>query len=425
MTSKKPTPEEKDENAEGTVEDAKFAGVDDEIPAAGTEDKEIADATEPGETHDGKSNGGPIPQDKRGGFIAWLALVAAIAALAAVGVDFLRDRSMEADAVEDDATMASVTSTVRAVQASIDSLQRNVTALSDGLAEQDSEIAAIGRRLGDRLQQIEALGGRLSTIEGSVASLQGISTGARNAWLLAEAEYYMRIANAQLQLAGNPELASLALGLADERILQLADPALTDVRRALSRELRELEMMETPDTAGITLTLASLADHVASLPLKQDIILRSDDGGEMDPELTGTDRALASLRNAFRSAFSVRQSDEALQPLIAPEAEYFLRANLSLQFQAARLAVLRGEERIFRESLDDAAAWLRQYFDTDGAATRSALQTIDDFRGSVFKIDTPDISGSLRLLRQYIALEDAATGPAIGTQDEPAAEPEQ
>lgn len=419
MSSKKPTSEEKDATAEDASEDASFESVEDEF-AGGDPDQPTAD-----ESLDEQSDDEPAPQKRRGGFIAWLALLLAITSLAAIGLDFLRDRNMAADALDDEATIASVRSTVGAVRDSVDSLQRNVTALSDGLAEQNSEIASIGRRLDERRQQLESLAGRMSTIEGSVASLQGISSGARNAWLLAEAEYYMQIANAQLQLAGNPELASLALGLADERILQLANPALTDVRRALSRELRALEMMETPDTAGITLTLASLADHVESLPLRQEIILRGNEDDDIDPELSGTDRALASLKNAFSSAFSVRQTDEALQPLLAPEAQYFLRANLALQFQAARLAVLRGEESIFRESLDEAANWLRQYYDVDNVAVQSALQTISEVRGSVFITDVPDISGSLRLLRQFIALDVAARMPAIETQDAPPAEPEQ
>ena len=42
--------------------------------------------------------------------------------------------------------------------------------------------------------------------------------------------------------------------------------------------------------------------------------------------------------------FPSGRADEAMRPLIAPEAQYFLRANLALQLQAARLALLRGEE---------------------------------------------------------------------------------
>lgn len=366
-----------------------------------------------------------VPRKSGGIFIGWLALVAAVLALAAVGIDYLRDRAAADDIVESDATIASVASSVRALQQSVNSLQQNVTAFSEQLAARDREIADLGRQLDGRLQQIESLHGRLSTIEGNVASLQGVSTGARDAWLLAEAEYYMQIANAQLQLAGNPQLARHALELADERILQLANPALTGVRRALSDELRALELMDNPDTAGVTLTLASLADQVDSLPLRMEIDIAEDEGAGLDPELTGTDRALASLKSAFSNVVSVRRTDEALKPLIAPEAQYFLRANLALQLQAARLAVLRGEQTIYRQSLDDAAAWLAEYYDGESAAVQAALETISDIRGNVFSQSLPDISESLRLLRQFKALEEARAAPATEVQEAEPAEPAQ
>jgi uroporphyrin-3 C-methyltransferase len=117
---------------------------------------------------------------------------------------------------------------------------------------------------------------------------------------------------------------------------------------------------------------------------------------------------MASLKSALSDVVSVRRADEALKPLIAPQAQYFLRQNLSLQFQAARLAVLRNEKEIFESSLDDAAAWLQEYYDTGNPAVKSAQQTITDIRGSVFSIAKPDISESLRLLRQFNAFSEVA-----------------
>ena len=417
MSNKKKTSKKKTGKAKATTEDATLEIVEDQPATVESPGEEIpsveATSREPSVQ---VSASDAAPQKKSGGFVAWLALIAAMLALVAFGIDFMGDRSAALDSRNDGATVAS---SVRAVQDAVASLQQDVTAMSEQLAARDSEIAAIERRFGNRLQQIESLPGRIATIEGSVSSLQGISSGTRDAWLLAEAEYYMQIANAQLQLAGNPHLAGLALGLADERILQLANPALTNVRRALANELRALEVMDKPDTEGVALTLASLAVVVDALPLRQEIALPEDDGMVVDTELTGTQRALASLRSALDGVISVRRTDETLKPLIAPEAQYFLRANLALQLQAARLAMLRGEETIFQQSLDDAAAWLSEYYDTGSAPVQNALQTIAGIRGSVFAVAVPDISESLRLLRQFNALADAAATPVVEPVDEP------
>jgi uncharacterized protein HemX len=247
----------------------------------------------------------------------------------------------------------------------------------------------------------------MSNVESSVASFQGVSTGARNRWLLAEAEYYMQIANAQLQLAGNPHLASLALSMADERVAQIADPALIEVRRALSDELAALEGMEKPDIEGITLTLSSLARVVNSLPLREAQSAGTSGDGELDASLSGADRAWESVKGAVSGLVRVTPPDETAVPLMTPDAEYFLRTNLSLQLQVARLALLRGEHIVFEQSLADASIWLSTYFDAESAPVRGAEATIAEIRTGIPAVTVPDISESLRLLRQFHSINES------------------
>lgn len=349
-----------------------------------------------------------------GGFIAWLALLLSVGALALAGLDWFRDSNVASTAADDETRVQTLIASMGATQAVVSSLEANVSSLADNDAASEAAISRINRQLENRLRQIELVPGRLATVEASLASLQGISTGARDAWLLAEAEYYMQIANAQLQLANNPELAMLALTYADQRIVQLGDPRLTSIRQALSDELRALEVVDKPDTTGITLTLASLASIVDSLPLRQEAAVQAAEATNgIDPELTGMDRAWASVRNAMDGVVKVRDVEDVSPALVAPEARYFLRANLSLQLQAARIALLRGEETIFRQSLDDADTWLGNYYDEDSTAVQRARETIAAIRDSVLRVSMPDISRSLQLLRQFNTLAEAT-----GTPDE-------
>jgi len=349
-------------------------------------------------------------------------LLLSAVALAAVGLGYWRDMAAnDAASANTAAEISDLVASISATEQLLQSLEQTVAALGAADAERDMAIRQLNRQLDERLRQVESVPGRLSTVESTLSSLQGISASARDTWLLAEAEYYMQIANAQLQLANNPELAMLALGHADERILALADPSLTNVRQALSDELRSLELLEKPDTAGITLTLASLANVVDSLPLQQQAPPETVSNEPIiDPQLTGMDRALASVRNTFDRVVTVRDAGDASLALSAPEARYFLRANLALQLQAARIALLRGEETIFRQSLDDAYQWLNAYYDVESTGVQSARRTIDDIRESVLRVAMPDISGSLRLLRQFKALTDSSreASPVVGDEPE-------
>ncbi len=339
--------------------------------------------------------------------VAWLAVLLAASALAAVAytvVDdwFATDNSSEPDylprieALERRASQTSVALTA------LDSQLGQLTP-----RDYSGDIDAVRNDVEDQLRLLNSLPSRMTTVENSVASLAGISAGARETFLLAEAEYYLQIANAQLQLANNPHLASLALGMADERVTTLSDPALTAVRRAIADELAALEVMEKPDLEGATLTLASLARVVESLPLAS-ATPEKDITDEDESEQSGVDRAWGSVKDAMSGLVKVTPPDQAKLALVLPDAEYFLRNNLALQLQSARLALLRGEQAIFEQTLDDTSALLDTYFDTSSAQVQSAQLTIAEIRENVFTASVPDISESLRLLRQFRTLRETA-----------------
>ena len=206
------------------------------------------------------------PAKRRGNGVAWLALLLSLVALAAVGYTISQDWLAASDTAADD-VIGRLDNRVDAAQQGLSKLDARISELDSHDSSAQAEIDALRQEFDERVRLLSSLPARMTTLESSVSSLVGISDGARDAWLIAEAEYYMQIANAQLQLANNPQLAALALGMADERVVQMGNPALIDVRRTISDELAALDVMEKPDIAGATLTLASLARVVESLPL--------------------------------------------------------------------------------------------------------------------------------------------------------------
>ena len=76
--------------------------------------------------------------------------------------------------------------------------------------------------------------------------------------------------------------------------------------------------------------------------------------------------------------------------------------------QSARLALLRGEQAVFEQSLDDTSALLAEHFDADSAQVASTRETLSEVRGNVVTTAAPDISQSLRLLRQYRTLAESS-----------------
>ena len=340
--------------------------------------------------------------------VSWLALFLSLVTLAAVGYMVMEDqRTREAAAGSSD-SIARLSGRIDESRQSLSELDQDLADLASTDESMQSRVESLQQGIEERVRLLDSLPGRMSNLENSVAALQGVSAGARDTWLLAEAEYYMQIANAQLQLGNNPHLAMLALEMADERVVQMANPALTDVRRAIADELAALEVMEKPDIEGVTLTLASLSRVVESLPLRSvDQAVVEDDGAE-DEELSGAARAWASVKGAVSGLVKVTPPDEATRALLTPDTAQLVRSNLALQLQAARLALLRSEQAIFEQSLDDADALLTQFFELGSAPVISAQQTITEIRDSMISITPPDISGSLRLIRQFRTLSETA-----------------
>ena len=353
----------------------------------------------------------PAPRSSGGG-VAWLALLVSVVALIAVAYTIYEDWRTQQDLALDsgniEASLTRLNDRIDSTASAVASTSAELDTLQQADAKVSGKIDLLERDIDERLRLLDSLPIRISSTEAALAALQGVSVGARDTWLLGEAEYYMQLANAQLQLAGNPELAALALNMADERIAQLANPALTNVRIAIADEVAALSGMVTPDITGITLQLASLARVVETLPLRPIDRIEDRVSAAADDSTGRLDRAWNSVKNATSDLIKHRTTDETVRPLISPQAEYFLRMNLALQMQTARLALLRGEQQVYEESLRDAVDWLQSYFDASSTQVSAAIDSLNELRGGMFAADAPDISDSLQLLRQFNSVAESA-----------------
>ncbi len=247
----------------------------------------------------------------------------------------------------------------------------------------------------------------MTRIEGTLDKIPGVAEQARSAWLLAEAEYFLRIANAQLILAGNVEVSLRALELADAKIKDLNDPGLTRVRAKISAERTALKAVPQPDTESIMLELGSLAQSLHTLPLARtapgNFSVESDKGTE-----TGWQRAWRVIVDALSSIISVRRSDEAITPLMDASEEALLIRSLDIELQIARLALIRNEGTLYRKSLQSVAQRLEQYFAADSQQVKTTRETVNRLATISLPETLPDISGSLKLL---LNLGDEAAAP--------------
>lgn len=227
----------------------------------------------------------------------------------------------------------------------------------------------------------------------------------QSGWVLAETEYLMLVANHRLQLERDVTTAAAALRIADTRLRDTGDPALIDVREKLAAEIAALDAVARPDLTGLALRVAGLAGQVDQLPLKGTYqpAKHAPAAEAAAPETTsGWQRLTSGIWRDLKRLVTVRRTDEAVRPMLAPEQQYFLRQNLRLQLDAARLALLRGDVSQLHLALQTAQEWLTRYFDERSAAVSSMREAMDSVAAVDIHPALPDISGSLKALRAHM-----------------------
>ena len=325
-----------------------------------------------------------------------------VALLAAAGVGYLWQEQQTQKSLNERFTGTQTELTNRGTE--LGRVSGDIAALIDADRKLDENIGALTKRIERQLEELPA---RMTRIEGTLDKIPGVAEGARSAWLLAEAEYFLRLANAQLILAGNVDVSLRALELADAKIKDIGDPGLTRVRAKISDERTALKAVPRPDAEGIVLELGSVAQSLHRLPLSrkspENFTAETGRGTE-----TGWRRAWRVIVDALSSIISVRRSDETITPLMSAAEESLLIRSLDLELQIARLAVMRNEGNLYRQSLKIVEERLAQYFAVEAEPVISTRATINQLASAQLPEELPDISGSLSLL---LNLGDEAAAP--------------
>ncbi|MBL0622365.1 uroporphyrinogen-III C-methyltransferase [Aeromonas veronii] len=285
---------------------------------------------------------------------------------------------------------------------------------------QQAELAQLKQQLASALSKIDQTSSKdaeqLAALEQTQQRLQGEMQGLQNRvldlndkrpndWMLAESEYLVRMAGRKLWLEHDLVSAITLLGNADERIAALNDPSLMPIRKALAEDIAKLKGMPRIDREGLTLKLAALSDQIELLPLST--VSMPEAKAEPDQAVsTNPDEWESNLKKnwvKFTENFvTIRRRDGAVEALLSPQQEIFLRENLKTKLLQAQLSVYREQQALYEDSLDKAQRWLTQYFDTDNSATRYMQGEIDKLKGEQIQIDYPAQFKTQAMLEQVL-----------------------
>jgi uncharacterized protein HemX len=265
----------------------------------------------------------------------------------------------------------------------------------------ESDHAALRTELGAEQRALRELSARADALERELAALRSRTEQGRASFAMAEARHLVRLANEQLHLARDPVRAAAALRAADARLAALGDASTAAARAEIARGIAALDALPRTDPTGLALALLTLGEKAQRLPLRTRL---PDAAPAAPPEAAAPasawDHFVERVQLAFRGLITVRRAPGGAEPLLAPDQEWFLRRNLELKLETARLAALARDGAAFRSSTRAARDWLAVYFDPAAVEVRTAVADLDAMQRIELAPPLPDLTRALTLLEQ-------------------------
>ncbi len=205
----------------------------------------------------------------------------------------------------------------------------------------------------------------IESLQVAVADVKGRRP---NDWLLAEADYLVKLAGRKLFLEHDTFSATKLMESADIRIAALNDPSLVPLRQAMANDITKLKNVPLIDRDGLVLRLVALQQQIDTLPLANAILPET---AEIPTEKVSEEIAdwqtnlMTSLKDFSENFITFRTRDGNVIPLLSPKQDFYLRENLKAQLQMAIKGVYDEQQEIYNIALKTAQQWSAGYLNAE------------------------------------------------------------
>ena len=345
--------------------------------------------------------------------IAILALLVAMAAVSATGWQWWQTRFVDQDETTQKDAITQLQNRQQQLARSVELFESQLgsakppinadelTRRNERLKAVEQQLAGLQGRTSEDQSSISAMQGsvrsleqRLSATESGLVSVAAASRVSGAALDIAEIDFLLRAASERLQLFADPVSADLALQAADVQIEALNDPMFLSVRQRIATARQALAMLPVIDRVQLTARITDLQSKVSGLPFRGEV------NTEPEPELPEDAGWWQSFKHTLSSLVTVRRRvPEDQSPLSLDDKDY-LRQGLWLQFESARLALMRNDSGVYIDSLDRVKATVEQFFQSGSSEVEAVLAGVAALQQVDVAPEMPDISAPWTQLRQ-------------------------
>lgn len=269
-------------------------------------------------------------------------------------------------------------------------LNQTRSAVDTQLAEVTQQAAAKATEITHRVETVlEQQQKSIQSLQLAIADIKGRRP---NDWLLAEADYLVKLAGRKLFLEHDVESATQLMESADQRIASLNDPSLTPLRKAMANDITKLKSVPLIDRDGLVLRLISLQQQVDALPLANAILPDAPQETQQvvsDDINNWQDNLMTSLKDFAENFITFRSRDGNVIPLLSPEQHFYLRENVKAKLETAIKSVYVEQQEIYTTSLKTAQEWSTSFFNQNDNTVQTFQSTLAKLAEQKVQVDYP------------------------------------
>ncbi|MFA0182792.1 uroporphyrinogen-III C-methyltransferase [Vibrio cyclitrophicus] len=209
-----------------------------------------------------------------------------------------------------------------------------------------------------------------------------------NDWLLAEADYLVKLAGRKLFLEHDAVSATKLMESADQRIAALNDPSLVSLRQSMTNDITKLRTIPLIDRDALVLRITSLQQQVDHLPLANAIL---PEAAVVEKKAVSGDindwqnNLMTSMKDFSENFITFRSRDGEVIPLLSPEQHFYLRENIKGKLETAIRAVYKEQGDVYNAALKTANEWSTAYLNQDN-------QSVIEFEKAIKQLSEQNIS---------------------------------
>jgi uroporphyrin-3 C-methyltransferase len=207
-------------------------------------------------------------------------------------------------------------------------------------------------------------------------SLSDVTGRRPSDWLVAEADYLVRMAGRKLWLENDVNTAILMLQSADSRLQDLADPSLLPIRQKIANDLQALQQVNTVSLTSVALALSGLTPQVKNLPLAIQELPELNDGTAQAEQSWLEELKIYITENMFD--YQPRADGETIKPVLSMQQQWLVREQLKHTLLQAQTAILQEQSTLFQQSMQRALGTIIDNFDLKAPAVEQFIASLQN-----------------------------------------------